>query len=189
MDERGIEKDLHSYSIYMDIVCKSGKPWKTVKLYKEMKKKGIVLDVVAYNMVLHAIGRFRHAYAILDQMLEKGCFPNVITYHGFFGCLEKPKEMLKLFDRMIESGVRPRMDTYVMLLRRFGRWGFLRPVFIVWKKMEEHRCSPDASVYNAVIDALIQKNMVDMARKYDEEMLAKGLSAKPRKSWGQSRYV
>ncbi|KAF9614533.1 hypothetical protein IFM89_019196 [Coptis chinensis] len=222
MDERGIEKDLHSYSIYMDIVCKSGKPWKTVKLYKEMKKKGIVLDVVVYNTVLHATGisegvdvsitlykemielgckpnivtyniivkllcqsgRFRHAYAILDQMPEKGCFPNVITYHGFFGCLEKPKEMLKLFDRMIESGVRPRMDTYVMLLTRFGRWGFLRPVFIVWKKMEEHGCSPDASAYNAVIDALIQKNMVDMARKYDEEMLAKGLSAKPRKELG-----
>ncbi|KAF5201667.1 Pentatricopeptide repeat-containing protein [Thalictrum thalictroides] len=222
MEQKGIQRDLHSYTIYMDIVCKSGKPWKTVMLYKEMKKKGIQLDVVAYNTVIHAIGlyegvdmsmriyremiesgckpniatyntiikllcqsgRLRHAYAMLNQMPEKGCFPDVITYHCFFGSLVKPKEMLKLFDRMVESGVRPRIDTYVMLLRKFGRWGFLRPVFIVWKKMEEHGCSPDAFAYNALIDALIQKGEVDMARKYDEEMLAQGLSAKPRKVLG-----
>jgi pentatricopeptide repeat protein len=72
------------------------------------------------------------------------------------------------------------MDTYVMLMRKFGRWGFLRPVFLVWKKMEKLGCSPDEFAYNALIDALIQKGMVDMARKYDEEMMAKGLSAKPR---------
>jgi pentatricopeptide repeat protein len=70
--------------------------------------------------------------------------------------------------------------TYVMLLRKFGRWGFLRLVFIVWKKVEKLGCSPEESAYNALIDALVEKGMVDMARKYDEEMLAKGLSAKPR---------
>ncbi|KAF8407191.1 hypothetical protein HHK36_006318 [Tetracentron sinense] len=222
MDQKGVVRDLHSYSIYMDIMCKSGKPWKTVKLYKEMKKKGIKLDVVAYNIVIHAVGRLdgvemaiqlykemldlgckpnivtyntilkllcqsgrmRQAYVLLDQMAEKGCDPNVITYHCFFGWLNKPKEILKLFERMIQSGVRPRMDTYVMLIRKFGRWGFLRPVFVVWKKMEEHGCSPDEFAYNALIDVLVQKGMVEMARKYDEEMLAKGLSAKPRKELG-----
>ncbi|KAL5574511.1 hypothetical protein UlMin_016210 [Ulmus minor] len=219
MDKRGVSKDLHSCSIYMDILCKSGKPWKAVKLYKEMKKKGIKLDVVAYNTVIRALGlsegvdfsirvfremkelgcepnvvsyntiikllcengRYKDALELLDKMLVRGCAPDVITYHSFFGCLQKPKEILRLFNRMIDSGVRPRMDTYVMLMRKFGRWGFLRPVFIVWKKMEELGCSPNESAYNALIDALIDKGMLDMARKYDEEMLAKGLSPKPRK--------
>jgi pentatricopeptide repeat protein len=76
------------------------------------------------------------------------------------------------------------MDTYVMLIKRFGRWGFLRPVFFVWKTMEEQGLSPDAFAYNTLIDALLEKGMVDMARKYDEEMLAKGLSPKPRKELG-----
>ncbi|GMY33985.1 pentatricopeptide repeat-containing protein At1g80550, mitochondrial-like [Fagus crenata] len=222
MDQMGVCKDLHSYSIYMDIMCKSGKPWKAVKLFKEMKKKGIRLDVVAYNTVIRAIGlsegvdssvrvfremrdfgckpevatyntivklfcengRYKEAYDMLDRMHEKGCVPDVITYNCIFRCLEKPREILGLFDRMIESGVRPRMDTYVMLLRKFGRWGFLRPAFIVWKKMEELGCSPDEFAYNALIDALVDKGMIDMARKYDEEMLAKGLSAKPRDELG-----
>lgn len=218
MDEDGIIKDLFSYSIYMDIQCKSGKPWKAVKLYKEMKKKGIKLDVVAYNTVIRAIGvlegvdvavhlgremlelgcepnvvtyntivkllcengRVREAYKVLDKMSKRGCAPNVITYHCIFRCLEKPNEILVLLDRMIESGVSPTLDTYVLLLKKFGRWGFLRPVFIVWKKMEDQGLSPNEFAYNALIDALLDKGMIDMARKYDEEMLAKGLSAKLR---------
>lgn len=222
MDKRGVVKDLHSYSIYMDIMCKSGKPWKAVKLYKEMKKKGIKMDVVAYNTVIRAVGisegvdfamrvyremremgcqpsvvtcntvikllcengRVKEAYAVLAEMPKKGCVPDVITYHCFFRCLEKPREILGLFDRMIKSGIRPKMDTYVMLLRKFGRWGFLRPVFVVWKKMEELGCSPDEFAYNALVDALIDKGMLDLARKYDEEMFAKGLSPKPREELG-----
>ncbi|KAK9931246.1 hypothetical protein M0R45_018530 [Rubus argutus] len=222
MDRRGVCKDLHSYSIYMDILCKSGKAWKAVKLYKEMKKKGIKLDVVAYNTVIRAIGvsegvdfstrmlremkelgcepnvatyntiikllcenmRCREAFSVLRIMSKNSCAPDVITYQILFKYLEKPNEILRLFDRMIESGVQPRMDTYVMIMRKFGRWGFLRPMFIVWQKMEKLGCSPNESAYNALIDALVEKGMLDMARKYDEEMIAKGLSARPRVEMG-----
>ncbi|CDO98197.1 unnamed protein product [Coffea canephora] len=196
MDKRGIPKDLHSYSIYMDIQCKSGKPWRAVKLFKEMKTKGVKLDVVAYNTLVRAIGisegvdvalklyremielgflpnivtyntilkllcengRYKDAHKFFNEMLNKGCEPNVRTYNCFFGCLQKPGEILK--------------------------WGFLRPVLLVWKKMEEHGVSPNEFAYNALIDILVQKGMVDMARKYDEEMMAKGLSAKPRVELG-----
>ncbi|KAK1361449.1 hypothetical protein POM88_045923 [Heracleum sosnowskyi] len=93
-----------------------------------------------------------------------GCPPNVITYHCLFTCLEKPREILDLFDRMFKSGVLSQMDTYVLLIRKFGRWGFLRPIFVVWVKMEERGLSPDEFAYNALIDALLEKGMVDMAR-------------------------
>lgn len=222
MDKKGVQKDLHSYSIYMDILSKGGKPWKAVKLFKEMKRKGIKLDVVVYNIVIRAIGlsqgvdfsirlfremkesginptvvtyntiirllcdsyRVKEALALLRTMPHNGCFPNAVSYNCFFACFEKPKEIIDLFDGMIQSGVRPGMDTYVMLLRKFGRWGFLRLAFMVWNKMEELGCSPDEAAYNALIDALVDKGLIDMARKYDEEMLAKGLSPRPRKELG-----
>ena len=123
-------------------------------------------NVVTYNRIVKLLcenGRIRDAYRVFDQMREKGCAPNVMTYHCFFGCLEKPKHILSMFDRMVNSGVRPRIVTYVMLMKKFGRWGFLRPVFIVWEKMEEQGCSPDASAYSALIDALEQKGLVDEA--------------------------
>ncbi|CAA6674668.1 unnamed protein product [Spirodela intermedia] len=174
MDQKGIRKDLHSYSIYMDILCKSGKPWRAVKLYKEMKRKGSpstlyreMLEVgcrpniVTHNIIIKLLcqsGRIREAFSFLHRMRKLGFEPNVISYHCFFQCMSRPREILELFDRMLGSGCRPAMDTYVMLMRKFGRWGFLRPVFV--------------------------KGMVELARKYDQEMLDKGLSAKPRKEFG-----
>ncbi|KAK7401603.1 hypothetical protein VNO78_13216 [Psophocarpus tetragonolobus] len=222
MDAKGVTKDLHSYSIYMDILCKGGKPWKAVKLFKEVKSKGFKLDVVVYNIVIRAIGvsqgvdfairvfremkemgisptvvtyntlirllcdcyRHKEALALLRSMHKDGCHPTAVSYHCFFASMEKPKQILDMFDDMMESGVRPSMDTYVMLLRKFGRWGFLRPVFMVWNRMQQLGCSPDAAAYNVLIDALVDKGLIDMARKYDEEMLAKGLSPKPRKELG-----
>ncbi|KAG8066453.1 hypothetical protein GUJ93_ZPchr0004g40533 [Zizania palustris] len=56
MDHRGVAKDLHSYSIYMDVLAKSGKPWKAFKVFGEMKQKGLPIDVVAYNTAIHSIG-------------------------------------------------------------------------------------------------------------------------------------
>lgn len=222
MELKGVARDLHSYSIYMDIQCKAGKPWRAVRLYRKMKKSGMPLDVVVYNNVVHAIGlsegadaavrmfqemldfgcrpnvvthntiikllcqegRVSRAFAFLETMISKGCAPDVITYHCFFRCLSKPKEILRLFERMIESGCRPRTETYVMLIKKFGSWGFLRPVFVVWDKMKEQGCSPDEFAYKALIDALAQMGMVEMAQKYEKEMLEKGILVKPRKELG-----
>lgn len=88
-------------------------------------------------------------------MYKKGCESNVITYYCFFRCIVKFKEMFRLFDRMLESGIRLRMDTYVMFMRKFGRWGFFRLVLIVWDKMKEFGCSLNDVVYNVLIDVLL----------------------------------
>ncbi|KAL3835501.1 hypothetical protein ACJIZ3_010237 [Penstemon smallii] len=183
MKKKGIQLDVVAYNTVIRAIGISEGVDVAVRLYKEMIELRCDPNVVTFNTILKLLcqgGRYREAHKVLDLMTRKGCEPNVVTYHCFFTCLEKPQEILKLFDRMTESGVRPRMDTYVMLLRKFGRWGFLRPVHLIWKKMEEQGLSPDEFAYNALIDALLQKGLVAIARKYEEEMLSKGLSAKPR---------
>ncbi|CAN1836555.1 Pentatricopeptide repeat-containing protein At1g80550, mitochondrial [Linum perenne] len=230
MNRKGVNKDLHSYSIYMDIMCKSGKPYRAVKLFKEMKGKRIQLDVVAYNTAILAMGlskcvdsatsvyremremgcppnvvtcntvikllcensRMEEAYEMLDKMGKEGIHPDEMTYRCFYRSLGDPKEILQLFDRMLRDGVEPTMNTFVMLIKKFGRWGFLRPANIVWSKMLELGYSPDESAYNAWIDALIDKgdkDLLDLARKYDQEMQEKGLSAKPRKEFRNKEFL
>ncbi|KAJ7962796.1 Pentatricopeptide repeat-containing protein [Quillaja saponaria] len=187
MKRKGMKLDLVAYNTVIRAIGLSEGVDFSVRVFREMRDLGFEPNIVTYNTIIKLLcenGRYKEAYIMLDQMPKKGCLPDVRTYHCFFACLEKPREILRLFDRMIEIGLCPSMDTYVMLMRKFGRWGFLRPLFIVWKRMEELGCSPDESAYNALIDALVEKGMVDMARKYDEEMLAKGLSAKPRKELG-----
>nr|XP_043619188.1 pentatricopeptide repeat-containing protein At1g80550, mitochondrial [Erigeron canadensis]XP_043619189.1 pentatricopeptide repeat-containing protein At1g80550, mitochondrial [Erigeron canadensis]XP_043619190.1 pentatricopeptide repeat-containing protein At1g80550, mitochondrial [Erigeron canadensis]XP_043619191.1 pentatricopeptide repeat-containing protein At1g80550, mitochondrial [Erigeron canadensis]XP_043619192.1 pentatricopeptide repeat-containing protein At1g80550, mitochondrial [Eriger len=183
MKKKGIKLDVVAYNTVMRAVGVSEGVDVAVHLGREMLELGCEPNVVTYNTIIKLLcenGRVREAYKVLDKMWKRGCAPNVITYHCIFRCLDKPNEILALLDRMIESGVSPSMDTYVLLIKKFGRWGFLRPVFIVWGKMEDHGLSPNEFAYNALIDALVDKGMVDMARKYDEEMLAKGLSAKLR---------
>ncbi|XP_052182415.1 pentatricopeptide repeat-containing protein At1g80550, mitochondrial [Diospyros lotus] len=184
MKKKGIRLDVVAYNTVLHAAGRSEGVDFAIRLYRQMKETGrCEPNVVTHNTIIKLLGengRVREAYKVFDEMHAKGCEPNIITYHSIFRYLEKPREILNLFDRMLGSGIVPTMDTYVMLMRRFGRWGFLRPVLDVWKKMEGHGLSPNDHAYNALIDALVQKGMVDMARKYDQEMLAKGLSAKPR---------
>ncbi|XP_027121716.2 pentatricopeptide repeat-containing protein At1g80550, mitochondrial-like [Coffea arabica] len=187
MKTKGVKLDVVAYNTLVRAIGISEGVDVALKLYREMIELGFLPNIVTYNTILKLLcenGRYKDAHKFFNEMLNKGCEPNVRTYNCFFGCLQKPGEILKLFDRMIETGVQPTMETYVMLMRKFGRWGFLRPVLLVWKKMEEHGVSPNEFAYNALIDILVQKGMVDMARKYDEEMMAKGLSAKPRVELG-----
>ncbi|KAL8192438.1 hypothetical protein R6Q57_027623 [Mikania cordata] len=183
MKKKGIKLDVVAYNTVIQAIGVSEGVDVAVHLGREMLEMGCEPNVVTYNIIIKLLcenRRVGEAYKVLDKMSKRSCAPNVITYHCIFRCLEKPNEILALLNRMIGNGVSPTLDTYVMLIRKFGRWGYLRPVFIVWKKMEDHGLSPNEFAYNALIDALVEKGMIDMARRYDEEMLAKGLSAKLR---------
>ncbi|XP_072976901.1 pentatricopeptide repeat-containing protein At1g80550, mitochondrial [Typha angustifolia] len=185
--KKGIFLDVVAYNTVIHAIGLSQGVDFSIRMYKEMMESGCRPNAATFNTIVKLLckeGRFKEGYLFVNQMKKNGCEPNVLTYHCFFQYLTRPQEIVGLFDKMILTGCRPRMDTYVMLMKKFGRWGFLRPVFTVWKAMEEQGCSPDAFAYNALIDALLQKGMVDMARKYDEEMLAKGLSPKLRKELG-----
>ncbi|KAK4266734.1 hypothetical protein QN277_023619 [Acacia crassicarpa] len=187
MQSKQMKLDVVAYNIAIRAMGLSQGVDCSIELFREMEYLGLEPTVVTYNTVIKLLcdnNRYEEALVILDAMRKNGCQPNAVSYNFVFDCMKKPGEILDLFDRMIESGDRPSICTYVMLMRKFGGWGFLRPVFAVWKKMEELGCRPDASAYNAMIDALVKKGLMDMARKYDEEMLAKGLSSKPRKEVG-----
>ncbi|CAM8880377.1 unnamed protein product [Rhodiola kirilowii] len=183
MKRKKVPLDVVAYNIAIRAVGLSDGVDSSIGLYREMIDLGCQPNTVTFNTIIKLLcenSRVKDGCNMLEQMCRKGCKPNAITYHRLFGSLEKPNEILKLFDKMIEDGLHPTMDTFVMLIRKFGRWGFLRPVFIIWNKMEERRYSPSEFAYNALIDVLLQKGMVDMAKKYDEEMLKKGLSSKRR---------
>jgi pentatricopeptide repeat protein len=187
MKQKGIPVDIVAYNTAIHAVGLAQGVDFALRLYRQMIDVGCKPNTATFNTIVKLFckeGRFKEGYAFVQQMHKAGCKPDVLTYHCFFQYLSRPQEVLGLFEKMLERGCKPRMDTYVMLIKRFGRWGFLRPVFTVWKAMEEQGHSPDAFAYNALIDALLQKGMVDLARKYDEEMLAKGLSPKPRKELG-----
>ncbi|PKU87828.1 pentatricopeptide repeat-containing protein At1g80550, mitochondrial [Dendrobium catenatum] len=186
MKNKGISPDAVAYNTVIQAAGHCDGAERAIRLYREMLDSGCKPTIATFNTIVNLLcseGRVNEGYRFLGEMKKMGFEADVITYHCFFRHSSRPQEILWLFERMLATGCRPRMDTYVMLMKKFGRWGFLRPVFKVWKVMEEHGCSPDAFAYNVFIDALLQKGMVEMARKYDQEMLSKGLSPKLRKEF------
>ncbi|KAF7808000.1 pentatricopeptide repeat-containing protein [Senna tora] len=116
-------KDDTSYCNLIDALCE----YKHVEEAQELifgKNKNLNIDGKPkfYNIVLRG---YKDALVMLDTMRNDGCQLMQFSYQLFFACMEKPREILNLFDRMVKSGVRPSVDTYVMLMRKFGRWGFL----------------------------------------------------------------
>ncbi|KAJ0468773.1 putative tetratricopeptide-like helical domain superfamily [Helianthus annuus] len=70
--------------ILYDVQSKSKKLLKGVKLYNEMKKKGIKLNVVAYNTIIQEIGVFEGVDVFVNlgrEMVKLGCESNVETYN------------------------------------------------------------------------------------------------------------
>ncbi|KAJ4758823.1 Pentatricopeptide repeat-containing protein [Rhynchospora pubera] len=183
MQRKNIEPDIVAYNTVIHATGHSKGVDSSIQLYQEMVEAGVEPNTATLNTIVKLFcveGRFKEAYCIVSRMRRKHrCQPDVLTYHCFFQYLTRPQEIINLFEQMVQAGCRPRMDTYIILIKKFGRWGFMKPVFDIWSKMEKHGCSPDASAYNAIINALLQNGMVDMAREYDKEMVTKGLSAKP----------
>lgn len=94
----------------MDIMCKSGKFWKVVNLYKEMKRKRIKFDVVVYNIVICVIGVLEgvdFGVRVFKEMKERGCEFNVVIYNMVikFLCEEgRVKDVYGMFNEMFKRG-------------------------------------------------------------------------------------
>ncbi|KAG0475079.1 hypothetical protein HPP92_014765 [Vanilla planifolia] len=144
MKRKGISPDVVAYNTVIQAAGQCDGADRAIRLYREMLDSGCWPNVVTFNTIVKLLcveGKLGEGYAFLEKMRKNGCEPNVITYHCLFRYSSRPQQILWLFERMLVTGCHPRMDTYVMLIKKFGRWGFLRPVFMVWKAMEEHGCS------------------------------------------------
>ncbi|KAI4962866.1 hypothetical protein ZWY2020_024712 [Hordeum vulgare] len=151
----------------------SGEALKAVKLFKEMKQNasGRHRRVQHRDPCRRLAEGVDFAVRMYRQMIEAGCRPNTATFNTIVKLLCKEGEGL------------PAKDGHICHAHKeVWRWGFFT-VFFVWKTMEEQGLTPDAFAYNTLIDALLEKGMVDLARKYDEEM-SEGALPKPRKELG-----
>eukprot|EP01018_Ginkgo_biloba_P014229 Gb_06907 [translate_table: standard] len=184
MKESGCEPDVTIYNIVVHVLGQANRVNDSLKLLHAMLDTGCRPNVVTYNSVIRnlcKIGKVHKAYQLFEQMAHQHCIPNAVTYHCFFSVLKKPKEVLVLFDKMVKNGCIPTIETYIMLMRKFGSWGLLRIVFMFWNQMEQNGCSPNECAYKALIDALIRRGRYHLARKYNEEMVARGISSDPRR--------
>ncbi|KAL4591756.1 hypothetical protein LXL04_004727 [Taraxacum kok-saghyz] len=217
MINRGIHRDIISYSTIITCYSKSSETKEVIKIFDELITTGITPDRKVYNAVIHSLAksgllekarnlmksmeekrippnsitynslimplckakRTPNAREVFDEMLQRGLMPTVRTYHAFFQASRTAEEVFSMLKKMNVMGCCPNHDTYVMLIRKFSRWGDLENVSKIWNEMISNGLDPDRSSYVARVHGLFLNGKLEEAYKYHVEMKAKDLLPEP----------
>ncbi|KAL2939059.1 hypothetical protein RDABS01_022508 [Bienertia sinuspersici] len=177
MKEMGIEPDRKAYNAILHALAKEGRAKDISNLLQTMEDKGIAPDVVTYNSLIKPLCRARkrdEAESLFSEMLNRGLQPTVRTFHAFLRIQRTGEDIFKLLDKM-ELACHPNQDTYLLLIRKFCRWGQLDNAFKLWDKMAERGLNEDASSYLALIRGLFLNGKLEEAHKIYLEMKEKEL--------------
>ncbi|KAI3706505.1 hypothetical protein L6452_24298 [Arctium lappa] len=177
-----VNRDRKVYNGVIHALAKAGLVEKARDMMKSMEQKGISPNAITYNSLIMPLCKARQimeAREVFDEMLQRGLLPTVRTYHAFFRASRTGEEAFSLLRKMNTMGCFPNHDTYIMLIRKFCRWGELENVSKLWNEMIGIGLDPDRSSYVALIHGLFLNGMLDQAYKYHLEMKAKDLLPEP----------
>nr|XP_043623900.1 pentatricopeptide repeat-containing protein At5g15010, mitochondrial [Erigeron canadensis] len=177
-----IHPDRKIYNAVIHALAKSGLIEKARELMSSMEEKGISPNAITYNSLIMPLCKAHkslEARKAFDEMLQRGLFPSVRTYHGFFQASKTAEDAFWVLQKMNKMGCRPSHDTYIMLTRKFCRWGEMDNVWKLWNEMISNGLDPDRSSYVALINGLFLNGKLEEAYEYHVEMKTKGLLPEP----------
>ncbi|XP_021750590.1 pentatricopeptide repeat-containing protein At5g15010, mitochondrial-like [Chenopodium quinoa] len=178
MKEMGIEPDRKAYNSVLHALAKDGRAAEALNLLQTMEDKGIAPNAVTYNSLIKPLCRARRrdeAQNVFGEMLSRGLQPTIRTFHAFLRIQRTGEEAFMLLDKMKELGCQPNKDTYLLLIRKFCRWGQLDNVFILWDQMTDNGLNDDATSHIALIHGLFLNGKLEEAHKIYSEMKGKNL--------------
>uniref|UniRef100_A0A803LRX8 Pentatricopeptide repeat-containing protein n=1 Tax=Chenopodium quinoa TaxID=63459 RepID=A0A803LRX8_CHEQI len=178
MKEMGIEPDRKAYNSVLHALAKEGRAAEALNLLQTMEDKGIAPNAVTYNSLIKPLCRARRrdeAQNVFSKMLSRGLQPTIRTFHAFLRIQRTGEEAFTLLDKMKELGCQPNKDTYLLLIRKFCRWGQLDNVFILWDQMTDNGLNDDATSHIALIHGLFLNGKLEEAHKIYSEMKGKNL--------------
>ncbi|XP_061371000.1 pentatricopeptide repeat-containing protein At4g38150-like [Gastrolobium bilobum] len=140
---------LFNHAVKMfDALSKEGLTHEALELFRQIKDKGQMPDVVAHTAILEAYANAR-----------------------------QPKEVLKVYMRMLASGVSPNAYTYAVLIKGLATASdakFLRDANKFVLEMMDKGMRPNAETYTSLFEALVREEKLDEAAQLLEQMKAKG---------------
>ncbi|KAK7405774.1 hypothetical protein VNO78_07383 [Psophocarpus tetragonolobus] len=134
-----------------------------VSVFERMVRVGYVPGCVVFNKVVERLcerGEVEKANEMLSVLLDKGFLPDDVTYCCLMrGYAEKEEvqEVLKLYYEMEYMSVRPGLSVFATIVRCLCRCGKVEDAERYLGIMKGRMVSPDASVYEALIDGYMKK--------------------------------
>jgi pentatricopeptide repeat protein len=170
-------KDVNKYNALM---IRYKLEWKkALKLYTEMKQKGVQANQSTYIALFSALAQGKQAVeasVILIEM-KKGVTPNVTAYNSAIHVYvrsENLTEAEKLFREMEDQGVKPNVVTYNTLMKGYKhQW---KKALELYEDMKKQQVQANGYTYSALFSALAQGKQREKAFVIFQDIKKEGIT-------------
>merc|ERR1719171_111292 len=171
MLSKGIPPVLTTYNALLDACARNGSPDRMPELVADMKKRGLMPNIITYSTVLKGYclrGDLSAAFAALDEMKrETPLKPDEIMYNTLLdGCAMAGlfDEGVKLLEQMQRDGIRPSNFTLSILVKLASNARKLDQAFAFVKELTmKYKFKPNAPVYSNLVQACTSNKDVNPA--------------------------
>lgn len=172
----GHTPDAYTMNALVSALYRAGRPGDALWLFDNiMREQPSQLNVHLYDNALMScskLGLWDRALQLLWKMETSGLSVSTASCNLVINTCEvarKPEIALQVYEHMIHKNCTPNMFTHLSLVRSCI-WGSL------WTEIEEIlKVSPNASLYNAVIQGMCLRGKIDSAKMMYTRMRDKGL--------------
>ena len=126
--------------------------------FEDMKKNGIPLTVVTYNILLHRCGRMSKVDEVdlyFNEMKLKKIKPNVITYNILINRFSRSNEINKVekyLNEMKSNNIEPDCYTYNILISAYGKNGNFAKIDEYLSEMKSNNVKQNIVTHNTLVN-------------------------------------
>lgn len=167
MEKKGIEVTSVTYTTLLSGLQKMGKGEEVEQVWKEMVRKGCVIDVAAYNVRLMGVGNPEDVKVLIEEMKREGLIPDTISYNYLMTCYCKygmMKEARKVYEELEGNGCKPNAATFRTLVFHYCRYGDFEKGYEVFKESVEVHKIPDFNTLKHLVRGLVAKSKMKEAK-------------------------
>ncbi|RYR40821.1 hypothetical protein Ahy_A09g046565 isoform D [Arachis hypogaea] len=179
-DDGNVGPDKVSYMTVMQACYGEGDVDCCVRLYHEMKEKGLVVPPHAYSLVVCGLcrqGKVVEGLNVFEEMRRDSCGANKAVYTALIDGYAKTGNVdgaMRLFERMRQEGIKPDEVTYGAIVNGLCKGGRVEEALGYLEFCKENGVMVNAVFYSSLIDGLGKAGRVDEAEKLFYEMVDKG---------------
>ncbi|TKW13679.1 hypothetical protein SEVIR_5G117300v4 [Setaria viridis] len=152
-----------------------------ILLLKRMLQRNILLDDIAYSLIVDAycrIGDLKAAFEQRDDMVRRGCHLNAFVYTSLIRahcCRRSVDKAVQLLQEMLSMGLKPYDATYSHLIAGCFRQGMVEEGLAYFETMLHEGFVPDISNCNDMLGGLSNAGEVRKANDLLTALMDKGL--------------
>jgi len=172
---------IYKYNKIIDGLWKDGKISCILALIDEIHDRNERADGMTYTSLVVALckeGYVDMAIGLVRKMREKGIVPDEHAYTSLMNGLWKVNrfnDAQEIFQDFLTKGYRVSVHTYTVMINDLCKRDLLDEALNLWSMMKDNGCMPHAETFKVMICALYEKNEIQKAKKFLQEMIIRGL--------------